>query len=157
MKTHPLLTVLFLPALLLMTNGCQSPKPVSSSFASGVYSSGSDIGGTSYMAKLSAEALLAAPPWSPKRDRPPLAPGVAKQAAMTMLSQTVSDMRQWRLEEITLMQPFDGALGAGFWVYKIRFSGPKYKSQFGSDMGSTANLLVLMNGQAVALEANHAK
>ena len=76
---------------------------------------------------------------------------------MKMLSQTVADVHQWRLEEISLKQPFDGALGNEYWVYQIRFSGPKYKSQFGSNMGSTLNVIVLMSGKAVPVEPVNAK
>ena len=109
------------------------------------------------MAKLGAEALLAAPRWASTRDQPPLAPGAAKRAAMKMLSQTVVDARQWKLDEIGLKQPFDGALGPEYWIYQIHFTGPKYKSQSGGDMDSSLNLLVLMSGKVIPPERLDAK
>lgn len=153
----PYLFSVFLVLLLAVAAGCQTAKPVSKPFTSGVFSSGSDIGGASYVASLSAEALLAAPRWSSTRDQPPLAPGAAKRAAMKMLSQTVTDARQWKLQDISLRQPFDGALGPEYWIYEIRFSGPKYQSQFGSNMGSTLNLMVLMSWKAIPPERINAK
>jgi hypothetical protein len=147
----------FLVSLLTVATGCQSAKPVSNPFTSAVFSSGSDIEGKSYMANLSGEALLAAPRWVSTRDQPPLAPGAAKRAAMKMLSQTVADAGQWKLEEISLKQPFDGALGPEYWIYQVRFSGPMYKSQFGSDMRSSLNLMVLMSGKVISPERINAK
>ena len=148
-----------LPVLLLLvaTTACRTPKPTTHPFTDALSSSGSDVEGKSYMSKISGESLLATPRWSAKRDQPPLAPGAAKRAAMKMLSQTVADVRQWKLEEISLKQPFDGALGEEYWIYQIRFSGPKYKSQFGSNMGSTLNVSVLMSGEAVPVEPVNAK
>ena len=157
MQTPCSFFVRLLPLLLVAMAGCQSPKRVSQPFTSALYSTGSDIEGKRFIAKLGGEALLAAPCWDLKHDQPPLAPGAAKRAAMKALSQTVADMRKWKLEEIGLIQPFDGALGADYWIYQIRFSGPKYKSPFGSDMGSMLNILVLMSGEVIPLEAIHAE
>src|SRR5438552_918575 len=98
-KPHRFSIFLLVP-LLVAATGCQTPKPAPHPFTNALSSSGSDVEGKSYMSKISGESLLAAPRWSAKRDQPPLAPGAAKRAAMKMLSQTVADIRQWKLEEI---------------------------------------------------------
>ncbi len=140
--------------LLIALAGCQAPKPTSNPIAAASlsHSSASHIAGKRFVTKISGASFVAAPRWFPKNDRPPLSPGAAKREAMKMVAQTVEDIRLWKLEEIILKQPIGGPLAEEYWVYQIRFSGPKYKTQFSNDNESSLYIYVLMNGVAMPVE-----
>jgi hypothetical protein len=96
------------------------------------------------------EMLQDAPRWIPGNGRPPLSVATAESAASRLLSETVSDSKDWKLKEITLKQPFGsfGEVPAGFWVYHFTFDGPKEDRR----VNSFITIVVLMNGKVVPLK-----
>jgi hypothetical protein len=98
--------------------------------------------------------ILATPRWSPGREHPPLGPGAAMRLAAQALSQTVTNVQQWEFMELALDQPFDDRdFPQGYWIYNIRYNGPRKKSdQANVTIGSTLNFYVLMNGKVLPLE-----
>jgi hypothetical protein len=160
MKRTLIATVL--ASSLALQFGCQTSAPQQASKKSSYPSLGnsSDLEGRVFLSTLHGEQLLQTPQWSPRKDRPPLSPGAARRAAEQMLQQNVKNMSQWKLEEIVIVEPFHempSSFEPDYWIYRCKFKGPRYKTEHGSEMRSSADIIVLMDGSVVPLKRSDVK
>lgn len=112
------------------------------------------IEGKMFTSTYDSKMLQAAPRWNPGRGKPPLSVSAAARAASKVLKESVENIEEWELREITLRQPFGSfdEIPKGFWVYCFNFVGPKARSDTAIHRDSFIGIVVLMNGEAVPLK-----
>jgi len=103
-----------------------------------------EYGGKTYEFHISDQDLQKTPEWPAGQETPPLSPRRAVDIASKHLATLLPDGKDWRLHAITL-RPLDSR-----WIYVVEFLEPLRTGGAGQQFSSGFQIVVLMNGVAVA-------
>jgi hypothetical protein len=114
---------------------------------------GGDVSGKAYQTVLRSSDFPEAPMWSLHTENPPVSVKKAVTLATQALTEVTGNVKGWSLQDITLIKS-----PGSYWIYKIDFQGPIYKSHspspigFGQSSQSQSGLVVyvLMNGRVIS-------
>ena len=100
--------------------------------------------GKKYEFSISDADLQKTPAWPPNQDNPPLSPRRAIDIASTYLATLLPNGKDWRLDRVSL-KPIENR-----WIYLVEFLEPLRGDLQGQQTSSGFQIVVLMNGTAVA-------
>ena len=104
----------------------------------------SQADGKQYGSYVTDQALAKTPIWANESEHPPFSARRASSIALKQLEKTVANVKQWKLDEIAIVDSGDHL----HWIYVVRFRRiyPESKPVIGADY---FNLAVLMDGTPI--------
>lgn len=103
-----------------------------------------EYGGKKYEFQISDQDLQKTPAWQPGQENPPLSARRAIEVATKQIATLLPNGKDWRLYAVTL-RPIEGR-----WVYLVDFLEPLRGTGAGQQLSAGFQVVVLMNGTAVA-------